>query len=654
VVTSLQSSPQGGTQAAPRAGQGVGPWAKRRGGQRGSATFEALAIAVLVLGGFVAYSFLVPREFEGVGAFSVAPPAEKRPELAAERVDEAAVAHRVVRAARVFGVPQRSPEAALHAASIKVESRDAAEFTIRCRADNEDTARERCALGLEAAASIAPAALGQDRAKDAQVVLSTRIATLTALATAHPELLQPLPARAPREEAIAAWRVALSEVERARAAVDAASAPATPSEPAPRVVRLTEATILPTPPSRKGILAFGLVAAAVVGLVTGLSRRRTDPLLLGDDDDLENDAGPYPVQRSDPPPPRPIASAPLPPPSSHPPPPPSSHPPPRPQSSQPPAPAPSSLPPAPSSSAPPPVPAARAPFTPSDPPPAHTHPSASFESPSTKSDSLGTKRQTTQILGSPIAPRAAERSSSSSSLTRTVVQGSFSTRYSFVTTPPPPGGVPVEPHDIDPDWKAPARLDPTPCRPLAREIFAFGIDHCFTVGVTSVPGLDEEKSEFSASLALALAHGGHARVLLVESDFDRPALHRLLELSMPAGRSFSRQLQTHMMGQTEDAYGVLRCSKSLHALLDGMEHTPGLILSRAFETCLRGLRAYYDFIVLDGPPGNRETECRALDAVADGLIVVCTEEQKHQVAPTSKLFSQKRFSRAIRVTRPEA
>jgi Mrp family chromosome partitioning ATPase len=169
-----------------------------------------------------------------------------------------------------------------------------------------------------------------------------------------------------------------------------------------------------------------------------------------------------------------------------------------------------------------------------------------------------------------------------------------------------------------------------------------------------VPGLVEEKSEFAASLALALAHGGHARVLLVESDFDRPALHRLLELAMPAGKSFSRQLQTHMAGQTEDAYSVLRCSKSLHVLLDGLEHTSGLILSRAFETCLRGLRAYYDFIVLDGPPGNRDAECRALDAVADGLIVVCTEEQKHQVAPTSKLFSQKRFSRAIRVTKPDA
>jgi Mrp family chromosome partitioning ATPase len=662
VVSSVQRSPQGVTQPRALAGAGVGPWAKNRARQRGSAAFEVLAVATLVLGGFVAYAFLVPRQFEGVGVFTLSPRAEMPPELSAQRVDEAAVFNRALRAARVFAVPQTSPEAALHAASVKVESRDGAQFSVRCRADNEETARERCAHGLEAAASTAPSALGHGRTSDAQAELSTRIAALTRLATAHPELLQLAPTRPPSAEVIAAWHAALSEVERARTAVATPTPEATPARPAPRVVGLTAATILPTPPSRKGILAFGLVAAAVAGLVTGISRRRAKPTLSEEDDDLESDAGRYSAPASEAPPPRAISSAPLPAPSSRPPQhaqssqppahPQSSQPPAHPQSSQPPAPAASSRPPALGSSAPLPPLETRAPFTTSDPPPAHTHPDASLQSPST--DTLGSKRRTTQILGSPIAPRAAERSSSSSSLTRTVVQGSFSTRYSFVTTPPPPGGVPVEPHDIDPDWKPPARLDPTPCRPLAREIFAFGIDHCFTVGVTSVPGLDEEKSEFAASLALALAHGGHARVLLVEADFDRPSLHRLLELSMPAGRNFSRQLQTHMMGQTEDAYGVLRCGKSMHALLDGGEHTPGLILSRAFETCLRGLRAYYDFIVLDGPPGNREAECRAFDAVADGLIVVCTEEQKHQVAPTSKLFSQKRFSRAIRVTRPEA
>jgi Mrp family chromosome partitioning ATPase len=606
---------------------------------------EALAVAVLVFGGFVAYAFLVPRQFEGVGAFSLSLKANMAPELAARKMDEAAVANRMLRAARVFGVPPRSLEAALHAASVKVESRDGSVFTIRCRADDEDTARERCALGLEAVTSTAPSAFEEEGAKSAHAELSTRIATLSGLAAAHPELLQPVPTREPSAETVTAWRAALSEVERARAAIDAVpSQSATPAEPARRVVQTAEVTIAPTAPSRDGIFAFGAVAAAVVGLITGVSRRRKSPASFADDDDLETEAEPSPAPASEPPPPHRIASAPLP----------SSQPPPRAPSSQPPSPAASSRPPASGWSEPPAPPSqARAPFTTSDPPPAHTHAASAVQPQAEKTDGAGSKRRTTQFLGSPIAPRATERSASSGSLTRTVVQGSFSTRYSFVTTPPPPGGVPVEPHDIDPDWTAPARLDPTPCRPLAREIFAFGIDHCFAVGVTSVPGLDEEKSEFAASLALALAHGGHARVLLVESDFDRPALHRLLELSMPAGKTFSRQLQTHMAGQTEDAYGVLRCTKSLHALLDGTEKNSGLILSRAFETCLRGLRAYYDFIVLDGPPGNREAECRAFDAVADGLIVVCTEEQKHQVAPTSKLFSQKRFSRAIRVTKPE-
>jgi len=171
------------------------------------------------------------------------------------------------------------------------------------------------------------------------------------------------------------------------------------------------------------------------------------------------------------------------------------------------------------------------------------------------------------------------------------------------------------------------------------------------MGVTSVADLDRDKAEFSASLALALSATGHARVLLVEADLDNPQQHQLMRAQMPAGDSFSRQLQAHMTRQAGEHWSVLRCTKSLHVLLDDDEHTPGLILSRTFEECLRALRAYYDFIVVDGPTGARESECRALDGVIDGLIVVCTEETRPKIPETSRYFTTKRFSKAIRATR---
>ena len=223
-------------------------------------------------------------------------------------------------------------------------------------------------------------------------------------------------------------------------------------------------------------------------------------------------------------------------------------------------------------------------------------------------------------------------------------------RYSFVSTPPPAGGDPVRPHDLGQDWAPDPVVDPAPCRPLCRELFAFGVEHCFVIGVTGLAGVDEQKSEFASSLAMALGGSGHARVLLIDADMDKPTQHRLMRAEMPAGTTLSRQLQARMTRRDVGHWSVLRASRSLHLLLDGSESTPGLILSRTFEECVRALRAYYDFIVLDGPPGSRESACCALDGVIDGLVILCTDERRAEVPQVSRFFTTKRFSKAIRAT----
>jgi len=254
--------------------------------------------------------------------------------------------------------------------------------------------------------------------------------------------------------------------------------------------------------------------------------------------------------------------------------------------------------------------------------------------------------RTTQVLGSPTAtePPGSSQAFRSSS-------GSQATRYSFVTTPPPVGGEPVKPYDVAPDWRPDPRLDPAPCRELCRELYAFGVEHCFVMGITSVPNLANEKSEFAGSVSLALAANGHARVLLVDASFDRPMQHELMRVDMPPGESFSRQIQGRMLGRIGEHWSVLRCSKGLHLLVDASDHVPGLILSRSFETCIRALRTYYDFVVIDGPTGAQEAECRALDGVIDGLVVVCTEDTRASIPGTSRHFTMKRFSKAIRAIR---
>ena len=53
------------------------------------------------------------------------------------------------------------------------------------------------------------------------------------------------------------------------------------------------------------------------------------------------------------------------------------------------------------------------------------------------------------------------------------------------------------------------------------------------VGVTSGPGAVADKSCVAAQLASVLAGPGKARVLLMEANFDRPSVHRLMRIDMP-------------------------------------------------------------------------------------------------------------------------
>ena len=78
--------------------------------------------------------------------------------------------------------------------------------------------------------------------------------------------------------------------------------------------------------------------------------------------------------------------------------------------------------------------------------------------------------------------------------------------------------------------------------------------------------------------------------------------------------------------------------------------SPGLLLSKQFESCLADLRTYYDLIVIDGPPASLEVDCRALDSVADGLLIVCPSGGSPGLLRARNAFSdEKRFFAVVPV-----
>jgi Mrp family chromosome partitioning ATPase len=162
-------------------------------------------------------------------------------------------------------------------------------------------------------------------------------------------------------------------------------------------------------------------------------------------------------------------------------------------------------------------------------------------------------------------------------------------------------------------------------RAIREQLYRFAVRGCFVVGVTSSPDAVEGKSRIAARLASVLAEPGRARVLLMEGDFDGPAVHRLMRIEMPLAFGFSEQVRRRMKQPKPAPWSIVRCSANLQVLAEGRVRAPGMLSSVQFVDGLSELRRYYDLIVLDGPMAG-SVDARVLDEISDGLVVVGPNE----------------------------
>jgi Mrp family chromosome partitioning ATPase len=167
--------------------------------------------------------------------------------------------------------------------------------------------------------------------------------------------------------------------------------------------------------------------------------------------------------------------------------------------------------------------------------------------------------------------------------------------------------------------------------------------------VSAVTEASQSKSRVAAELGLALAEPRHPRILLLEANFQWPTLHQTLDLAMPRGAGFSQQLRSRPVGRPDTPWTVLECGPTLHVLAEGMMRSPDLLLSAQFEDGLRSFRAYYDFILLDGPLASMAADSRAFSALIDGIVLVVPESGSDEIASALALFPDKPFSTIVGV-----
>ncbi len=138
--------------------------------------------------------------------------------------------------------------------------------------------------------------------------------------------------------------------------------------------------------------------------------------------------------------------------------------------------------------------------------------------------------------------------------------------------------------------------------------------------VTSV-GENEGKSTIVANLALALAEKGR-RVVLLDCDFRKPALHKIFDLPVEKEKT----LTSYLLQKEGDPSSYLVESKK-HGILLGVSQSTSksvtkLLNNGKLSALLQKLRDQADYIILDTPPMLATADAEALAAMADTALLV--------------------------------
>jgi Mrp family chromosome partitioning ATPase/uncharacterized protein involved in exopolysaccharide biosynthesis len=129
------------------------------------------------------------------------------------------------------------------------------------------------------------------------------------------------------------------------------------------------------------------------------------------------------------------------------------------------------------------------------------------------------------------------------------------------------------------------------------------------------------KSTCAANLALALAEGGRARVLLIEADLRSPGLATLFQVTPPA--CFALQLEHHRDKPVDPWVVVELAPEPVHLAALGPATLSRQLDAATFQLALTTLRlAGYDYVVLDSPSVLDSADIHLVEECVDGVLLV--------------------------------
>ena len=141
---------------------------------------------------------------------------------------------------------------------------------------------------------------------------------------------------------------------------------------------------------------------------------------------------------------------------------------------------------------------------------------------------------------------------------------------------------------------------------------------CKTILITS-SAPEEGKSNVAINLAATLAAGGK-KVVLVDGDLRKGSLSRYLHLNRNRPG-----ISNSVAGQCAVTEALVRFKNVQFTLLPVGPLPPNpseMLATPAVEALFKGLREYYDYVIVDTPPVSVVTDAAVMCRFADGAILV--------------------------------
>jgi capsular exopolysaccharide synthesis family protein len=129
-------------------------------------------------------------------------------------------------------------------------------------------------------------------------------------------------------------------------------------------------------------------------------------------------------------------------------------------------------------------------------------------------------------------------------------------------------------------------------------------------------------STAAANFATSLAQDSNKRVLLVDTNVRSPKQLKFSKAN-PANTSVGDSLERLLTDVSAWQYPA--GASNLYVL--GAKSSVSVFQSEAFDTFLRRVREYFDYIVIDAPPVSDHPETLLLSRKSDGVILVVESEK---------------------------